>query len=136
MEADRMSWVTDLAAALGLPGGATIVAVAMLLGFNAAEKWARPEALRDVARLLKLTSSERSAEPVNAILRIFNLIFGEQHFSSRCAGRSFLATLTVIFAANLVVYLEVYERRPDWTIHRFGHLIRSAQSADLADVDV
>jgi hypothetical protein len=48
-----MSWVGDLASGRGAPAGAATLAVAMYLGCVAAEKAARPEALKDIGRILK-----------------------------------------------------------------------------------
>jgi hypothetical protein len=56
-----MSWVNDLAAGLRIPAGAATLAVAMYAACVAAEKVARPEALKDIGRILKNTSWERSA---------------------------------------------------------------------------
>jgi len=48
-----MSWVNDLASTLGISGAAATLAVAIYGACAAAEKAARPEALRDIGRVLK-----------------------------------------------------------------------------------
>ena len=71
-----MSWVNDLASGLGIPAGAATLAVAMYAACAAAEKSARPEALKDIGRILKDTSWERSVQPSTIIDRVFKLTFG------------------------------------------------------------
>jgi hypothetical protein len=58
-----MSWVNDLASVLGLPVGAATVAVAMYAACTADERASRPEALKDIGRILKDPSWSRSARP-------------------------------------------------------------------------
>jgi hypothetical protein len=101
-----MSWVDDLVSASGLPAGAATLAVAMYAACTAAEKAARPEALAEIANILKDTSWGRSARPSSIIQRIFVLTFADRHFSWKCARRSMGATIAVNFALTAVLYLE------------------------------
>jgi hypothetical protein len=92
-----MSWVTNLASGLGIPGAAATVAVAMYAGCAAAEKAARPEALKDIGRILKDTSWQGSVRPSAIIQRMFVSTFGERHLSWECFLAS--AYATIIFCA-------------------------------------
>src|SRR5580658_914791 len=76
-----MSWVNDLASAAGIPAGAATLAVAMYAACAAAEKAARPEALKDIGRILKGTTWERSVRLSAIIEQVFNWTFGERHLS-------------------------------------------------------
>lgn len=91
-----MSWVNDLASVLGIPAGAATLAVAMYAACAAAEKAARPEALKDIGRILKDPSWSSSLSPSAIIERVFVWTFGERHLSWECVHRS--ATATVLFA--------------------------------------
>ncbi len=88
-----MSWVNDLASGLGISAGAATLAVAMYGACAAAEKAARPEALKDIGRILKDSSWERSVRPYAIIERLFNWTFGERHLSWNCVKRSAMATI-------------------------------------------
>ena len=90
-----MTWITDLGLALGLPGAGTTLAVGMYSACVAAERAARPEALKAIGDLLRDPSWERSAQPSVAINRVFIWTFGEYHLSWKCIRRSLLATLIV-----------------------------------------
>ena len=127
-----MSWVNDLASGLGIPAGAATLAVAMYAACAAAEKSARPEALKDIGRILKDTSWERSVQPSTIIDRVFKLTFGESHLSWRCAFASAYATLvfcslfTVIITATTKRFVYGYpasevffhpaQALPTWTV--------------------
>ncbi|MBI1774273.1 MAG: hypothetical protein HYR63_02900 [Proteobacteria bacterium] len=100
-----MSWITDLANTSGIPAGAATLAAAMFGACVAAEKAARPEALRDIGRILKDPSWERSVRPSAIILRVFNWTFGERHLSWKCVFRSMAATLVLIGGLGLSLHL-------------------------------
>lgn len=85
-----MSWVGDLASSLGIPAGAATLAVAFYAACSAAEKSARPEALRDISRILVKSSWAVTVHPPAIIGRVFNWTFGERHLSIKCLTRSFL----------------------------------------------
>jgi hypothetical protein len=87
-----MSWVNDLASGLGIPMGAATLAVAMYGACTAAEKAARPEALRDIGRVLNATSWSRSVRPSDIIERVFVWTFGDRQVSLRCIGATTLST--------------------------------------------
>lgn len=91
-----MSWVADLASGLGIPAGAATLAVAMYAACAAAEKAARPEALRDIGRILKDRSGSRSVRPAAIIQRVFVWTFGQRHLSWKCIFRSLLATVVIL----------------------------------------
>lgn len=88
-----MSWVNDLASVLGIPKGAATLAVAMYAACFAAEKAARPDALRFFTQVLTAPAREDSAP---FFKRIFDLTFGERHLSWKCARRSYAATIIMI----------------------------------------
>jgi hypothetical protein len=117
-----MSWVNDLTSAIGLPAGATTIAVAMYGACAAAEKAARPEALADIGRILKDPGWERSVRPAAIIERVFNWTFGERHVSWKCVTRSVCAT--IIFVTAFVITLYLTQRRlpfdKNWGAVPFG----------------
>jgi hypothetical protein len=88
-----MSWVNDLVSLSGLPAGAATLGVAMYAACAAAEKVARPEALKDIGRILKDPSWSRSVRPSAIIERMFNWTFGERHISIQCVYVSAAASL-------------------------------------------
>src|ERR1700723_2711007 len=90
---ESMSWVNDLASAAGIPAGAATLAVAMYAACAAAEKAARPEALKDIGQILKDPPWSRSVRQSAIIERIFVWTFGERHLSWRCVKRSAVATM-------------------------------------------
>jgi hypothetical protein len=100
-----MSWMNALASGLGVPAGAATLAVAMYAACAAAEKAARPEALKDMARILRDPSSLGSIRPSAIIEQIFWLTFGSRHFSIKCAARS--AATTAIMAVAVLISLFV-----------------------------
>jgi hypothetical protein len=104
-----MSWVNDLVSAAGLPAGAATLAVAMYAACVAAEKAARPEALQEIGRILEDTSWSRSAQASTIVQRIFNLTFGEQHFSKKCLRRSAMATIIVYVMFAAVLFFEGHQ---------------------------
>ena len=69
-----MSWVNDLASELGVPAGAATLAVAMYAACVAAEKAARPMALKDIGRVLKDSSWSRSMRPTAIIEQMFETV--------------------------------------------------------------
>jgi hypothetical protein len=97
-----MSWVNDLASSLGIPAGAATLAVAMYAACGAAEKVARPEALKDIGRILKDPSWSGSVRPSAIVERVFIWTFGERHLSWKCVRRSMIATLFLIASIGLV----------------------------------
>jgi hypothetical protein len=99
-----MAWVNDLASSAGIPAGAATLAVAMYAACTAAEKAARPEALKDIGRILQDPSWSRSVRPSAIIQRVFVWTFGERHLSWRCITRSVLASLLLIISLTLTYY--------------------------------
>lgn len=91
-----MSWVNDLASGLGLPAGAATLAVAIYGACAAAEKAARPEALKDIGRILEDSSWSRSGPPSAIIQRVFAWTFGQRHLSWKCIFRSITATVVIL----------------------------------------
>lgn len=95
-----MSWVNDLASILGVPGGAATLAIAFYTACSAAEKSARPEALKEIGTILK----EPVGSQTNIVIdRTFRWTFGATHLSWKCVWRS--AVCTAIFNAVLTVIL-------------------------------
>jgi hypothetical protein len=94
-EVHGMSWVNDLASVAGIPAGAATLAVAMYAACSAAEKAARPEALKDIGHILKDPSWKDSAQPYAIIQRVFNWTFGERHLSVKCLYRSVISTIII-----------------------------------------
>jgi hypothetical protein len=99
-----MSWIGDLASGLGIPHGAAVLAVAMFGACVAAEKAARPEALRDITRILKDRSWERSVRPSAVIEKVFKWTFGERQFGLRCIQRSLIMSI-VALTVLLIIFL-------------------------------
>jgi hypothetical protein len=87
--------------ALGIPAGGAIVAGALYRASIAAEKEARKNALRDIARIIRDPSWSRAFRRSAAIRRLFCLTFGEKHLSWKCVRRSSYATLTFILSIGL-----------------------------------
>ena len=88
-----MSWLTDLAHALGIPITGLAIAVSLSYALQAAEKGARPEALTDIANFLKGPLKADSLFAGSAILYSFRRTFGERHLSWLCLRRSVVATV-------------------------------------------
>ena len=88
-----MPWLTDLAPIFG--GGVTI-AGAMYGACAAAEKAARPEALKDIGHFLKDPSWSWSVRRSAVVEKVFRGTFGERHFSWKCARRSATATIILL----------------------------------------
>jgi hypothetical protein len=91
-----MSWVDDFASGMGIPAGATTLAVAMYAACVAAERAARPEALKEIGRILKDPSWSRSLRPSTIIERMFKWTFGERHLTVRTAFSSAVATVVML----------------------------------------
>jgi hypothetical protein len=72
--------------------------VAMYAACSAAEKAARPEALRDIGRILNARSWSRSVQPSAIIQRVFFWTFGERHWTTHCLQRSVLASFVFLVA--------------------------------------
>jgi hypothetical protein len=99
-----MSWLTDL---VPIFGGGVTVAGAMYGGCVAAEKAARPEALKDIGRILKDPSWSRSVRPSVIVQRLFVWTFGERQLSWKCISRSCLATISIFCSVlAMLVFLE------------------------------
>jgi hypothetical protein len=106
-----MTWINDLGSGFGVPAGASTIAAAMYAACAAAEKAARPGALRDIGHFLKDRNWSASARPSAIVSRVFNATFGERHLSLKCAGRSVLATFVFVTAVVVTVYLETGKMR-------------------------
>jgi hypothetical protein len=102
-----MSWVNDLASSLGIPAGAATLAGAMYVACAAAEKAARPEALKDIGGILNDPSWERSVRPSTIIESIFNWTFGERHLSWRCSLTSCGATF-IFFLVMVLLHTSIF----------------------------
>jgi hypothetical protein len=95
-----MSWLTDLTP---LFGGSVTLAGGMYGACVAAEKAARPEALRDIGRILKDPSWSRSVRASAIIERLFNWTFGERHFSWKCISRSIEASILFMLVLAMLI---------------------------------
>jgi hypothetical protein len=114
-----MAWVNDLVNVLGVPTSAAMFAVALYAGCLAAEKSARPEALKDIARILKDTSWSTHTRPSALIRRVFEWTFGGRHLSPKCVGRSCVASLVVIVGLGV----SMYRRSPAfWVSMQVDHI--------------
>jgi hypothetical protein len=100
-----MSWLEDLASTLGVPTGATALALTMYGACAAAEKAARPTALQEIGRALTDSSWEHSVRPAAIIGQVFGWTFGEKHLSWKCVYRSAMATTAFIAATTITIYL-------------------------------
>lgn len=101
-----MSWVNDLVVSAGLPTGAATIAVGLYGACAAAEASARPQALTDIATVLRSTSWSNDNRPSAIIARVFRWTFGDRHLSWKCLGRSILASLIFLGSFVLMVYVE------------------------------
>jgi hypothetical protein len=99
-----MSWVNDLSSGMGIPAGAATLAVAMYAACSAAEKAARPEALRDIGRMLRDSLWSRSLRPSLIIEQVFVWTFGDRHLSWKCIRRSATATVLFSIVAGLIFH--------------------------------
>jgi hypothetical protein len=126
----QMSWVNDLASSAGIPAGAATLAVAMYAACGAAEKVARPEALKDIGRILNDPSWERSVQPSAIIERVFVWTFGERHFSWKCVSRSMIATLVILIVLASIMYSGMAGRYLVYFENelRFGREVTNVQS--------
>jgi hypothetical protein len=97
-----MSLINDLASVIG---SAATVAGVIYAACTAAEKAARPEALRDISRVIKDASWSSPVQPSAIIQRIFNLTFGERQLSWRCIFRSLQASALVYLVIALAIVL-------------------------------
>jgi hypothetical protein len=88
-----------------MPAGAVAIAAAMYAACFAAERAARPEALKEIGGILKDSSWSRRVRPSTIIERVFSWTFGERHLSWKCARRS--ATASAIFVGILVTMVEL-----------------------------
>jgi len=113
-----MPWPVDLASGLGIPTGAATLAVAMYGACVSAEKVARPQALNDIARILKDPSWEGSVQPSTIVNRVFLSTFGERQLSLRCVVATCIASLVIIIV-TLVVF-SVLVGSPNITVRDYG----------------
>jgi hypothetical protein len=107
-----MSWVNDLGSGLGILAGAATLVGAMYAACAVAEKAARPEALHDIARILKNPLLEQSVQVPSIVSQVFQWTFGRRHVSWKCITRSIIATyvFVVVFAFIFGVQEELYHR--------------------------
>jgi hypothetical protein len=73
----------------------------------AAEKAARPQALKDIGRVLKESGWSRSVRPSAIIERVFRWTFGERHLTLRAVFSSALATVVML---SLVLFIAASHR--------------------------
>jgi hypothetical protein len=102
-----MSWVNDLASLAGVPAGCSTLAVALYGACVAAEKSARPQALKDIARVLKSSSWAKVAHPTAIIETIFKWTFGDRQLSLKCLTRSIAVSVTFVVFAALIVHAHI-----------------------------
>jgi len=103
-----MSWINDLTSTLGIPAGAGIIAAALYAACATAEKTARPEALKEVSRVLKDPTWTHPVRPSAIFERIFNWVFGERHLSWKCLARSAGATTTIAASISIYYYIDLH----------------------------
>jgi hypothetical protein len=116
-----VSWVNELTSSLGIPTAGVTLSIAIYAACKAAEKAARPEALRDIARALKNPRWGGSTDPTLIAERVFEWTFGERHLSWRSirssvkASLAFCAFLTMIYTSvGGVFFLPLF----DFSIYR------------------
>ena len=93
-----MSPLVDFASELGFPAIAATTAGFLYWVTSAAEKLARPEALRDIAVVLKSSSWSRSLRPASIVEQLFTWTFGPKHLSAKCIMRSAMCTILMVTA--------------------------------------
>lgn len=106
LKGGAMSWVNDLASAFGVPAGAATLAVAIYAACTAAEKSARPEALKDISAVLKDRSWATAVRPAAIIEQVFNWTFGKRQLGAKCIIRSLLMSLSFTGVGALIVFAE------------------------------
>jgi hypothetical protein len=105
-----MTWFSDLAGAIGLPAGGTAAALALVYGSIAAEKEARPQAIKDIARVLKNTSWSTGSQPQEFIYKIFCLTFGDRQLTIQFVKRSLIAS--IIYLIFICVFSYLFQMDP------------------------
>src|SRR4051812_544402 len=103
-----MAWVADLASTLGVPLGGTLAATAIFTAAVAAEKEARPEALRQIAILLQDPSWARGLEPTRIVQGLFLQVFGNRQLSWKCVRRSILASSISLVSLSCLFHSSVF----------------------------
>jgi hypothetical protein len=89
---------TDLATALGVPAGGLAFAAALYRGSIALEKEAKPDALTDIAKILKSPSWAAENWPSRIVKVIFEYTFGIRQLSISCVIRSVIASVAFLFS--------------------------------------
>jgi hypothetical protein len=106
-----VAWLNDQASSFRGPLAVVILAAAMYAACAMAERAARPEALQDIARILKDPSWDAATRPDAIIYRVFIWTFGERQFSVKCCLAAVIATacvsLCVLFAYRPVTSSEM-----------------------------
>jgi len=105
-----MGWLNILASAVGPGSAGTVLAAAVYGAGCAAEKAASPEALKDISKWLKKARVDgRWSTTCTLINRSFEFIFGNNHFTVKCALRSIITTLFMIFMFTIFISIKKRE---------------------------
>jgi hypothetical protein len=91
-----LPWLNDLASNFGLPVAAVAIAGSIYAALAAAEKVARPEALKEISGVLKDPSWSQSVRPSSIVEKLFIWTYGKRHLGLKCISRSVSATLIMV----------------------------------------
>ena len=104
-----MPGLADLAASFGIPAVAASIAGSIYWALSKAEEVARPEALAEIAAVLKDPSWSRSVRPWSIVERLFVWTFGERHFSLKCITRSAISTVIMVTSLTILHILSKWD---------------------------
>jgi len=96
-----ISPLSGISSVLGIPAGGAVLAGAIYSLAVKAEKEARKEALRDIARVIQDPSWARDLRPSAEIERLFRYAFGEDHVSWKCCRRSIYASAAFMLSFGI-----------------------------------
>jgi len=97
-----MDWQTTLVSHMGVGAGGFAVAAAVYKGASALENELRPQAVKEIGRILTNATFPTDNFSINRIVyEAFNSTFGDRHWSWKCVGRSLLASwiFVILFVA-------------------------------------
>src|SRR5438876_11953085 len=101
-----MAWLETISSILGVGVGG-MLAVSIYKGATVVEKEMRADARIQIAEFIKRTNFRPSLEIIADLVKhIFEIIFGDKHFSKKCIWRSFLASFVFWIFFIIVFFLK------------------------------
>jgi hypothetical protein len=117
----RMGWLETISSILGAGAGG-VLAVAIYSGAVAIESEMRPEAKTQISALIRRTNFRPSLDIlVDVVRHIFEIVFGDKHFTIKCLCRSFLASY-LFWTILAIVFMMKYT---SYMVNSFGGMITS-----------